>query len=279
MPILTETYKQTHLHDEWTAIYRDNSLQQTFNSELLNRVLAHLQLGSEVLFLDAGCGRGDHAVRLVERGYHGVGIDISATVLHRAKERVAAVNCAEKTRLDFVQGCLETLPFPNDSFGFVHCRGVLMHIPDWKAALRELCRVLKPNGSILVMENNDRSIEIKLLRLARAVMKSRSQMKETDGGVEFWSLSSGQPFLARVAKVESVTALIQECGVLPIGVLSGGFVDIGKIPFLWARNLAIEFNRFYSAANLTAGLSSGVAILGHKPGEERRQHACTAKAA
>ena len=71
---------------------------------------------------------------------------------------------------------------------------------------------------------------------------------------------------------ERVTALIRECGVLPINVLSGGFFDIGKIPFLWARNLAIEFNRFYSAAHLSARLSSGVAILGHKP-EEERQHA------
>ena len=265
MPILAETYKEPHLHDEWTATYRENALQQTFNSELLNRVLSYLQLGPETLFLDAGCGRGDHGIRLVEQGYHGVGIDISATVLHRAKVHVVAANCAEQARLDFVQGCLETLPFANDSFDFVHCRGVLMHIPDWKGALRELCRVLKPNGGILVMENNDRSVEIKLLRLARAVMKSHSQMKETDGGVEFWSVSNGQPFLARVAKVERVTALIRDCGVLPINVLSGGFFDIGRIPFLWARNLAIEFNRFYSAAHLSARLSSGVAILGHKP--------------
>jgi ubiquinone/menaquinone biosynthesis C-methylase UbiE len=266
MPILGETYKQPHLHDEWTAIYRDNARQQTFNSELLNRVLSYLQPGPETLFLDAGCGRGDHSIRLVERGYHGVGIDMSATVLHRAKELVVSVNCTEKARLDFVQGCLKTLPFADHSFDFVHCRGVLMHIPDWKAALRDLCRVLKPNGSILVMENNDRSIETKLLRLARVIMKSHSRMKETDGGVEFWSVSNEQPFLVRVAKVESVTALIQECGVSPIGVLSGGFFDIGKIPFLWARNLAIEFNRFYSAANLPARLSSGVAILGRKPG-------------
>jgi ubiquinone/menaquinone biosynthesis C-methylase UbiE len=278
MPILAETYKQPHLHDEWTAIYRDNPLQQTFNSELLNRVLSHLQPRPETLFLDAGCGRGDHAMRLVGRGYHGVGIDLSATVLHRAKERVAAVNCTE-TRLDFAQGCVETLPFANDSFGFVHCRGVLMHIPDWKAALRELCRVLKPNGSILVMENNDRSIEIKLLRLARAVMKSHSQMKEAEEGVEFWSANHGQPFLARVAKVERVTALLQECGVSPIGILSGGFFDIGRIPFGWGRNLAIEFNRFYGAAHLAAGLSSAVAILGRKPEEQVRQRACAAKAA
>jgi SAM-dependent methyltransferase len=266
MAILGDTYKQPNLHDEWTAIYRDNALQQTFNSELLNRVLSYLQPGPEALFLDAGCGRGDHAIRLLGRGYHGVGIDLSATVLHRAKELVVSVNRTEKARLDFVQGCLRTLPFANDSFGFVHCRGVLMHIPDWKASLRDLCRVLKPSGSILVMENNDRSIEIKLLRLARALMKSRSRLKETDGGVEFWSESNGQPFLIRVAKVESLTAVIQECGVSPITTLSGGFFDIGKIPFIWARNLAIEFNRFYSAANLPALLSSGVAILGRKTG-------------
>ena len=154
-----------------------------------------------------------------------------------------------------------------------------MHIPDWKAALRELCRVLKPDGRILVMESNDRSIEIKLLRLVRAVRKSQSQMRETDGGVEFWSTINRQPFVSRVAKVERVTALIQECGVLPIGVLSGGFFDIGKMPFLWARNLAIEFNRFYSAARLRAGLGSAVAILGRKPEVERRQQAGTAKAA
>jgi SAM-dependent methyltransferase len=227
---------------------------------MFDRILSYM-VGPKSLFLDAGCGRGDHATRLLKRGYRGFGIDISATVVRRAKE-----NCSEWAGLHFVQGPLEALPFANSSFDFVHCRGVLMHIPDWKAALRNLCRVLKPSGYILVAENNDRSIETKLVRMARAFMKPKSRITDTDGGLEFWSVVNGAPFLARAARVESITTLLRECGVLPILVLPAAFCDIGRIPLVWLRNLAIQFNRFYFIARLPARLSSGVIILGRKMG-------------
>ena len=263
MPILTGTYQDPQLHNDWTAIYRDNALQQRFNSEMLDRFLSFLQLRPGSVFLDAGCGRGDHAIRLLQRGYRGVGIDISGTVLRRAQEHVA-VHCDERSKFQLVRGCLEMLPFADCTFDFVHCRGVLMHVPDWKAALTNLCRVLKPNGCVLVMENNERSFQTKVLLAARALIKTSSRMTRTKEGLEFWSVINGQPFLVRVANTEHIKALIQDCGVKPLCMLSAGFFDIGRIPFSWARNLAIEFNRAYAAAHLPARLSSGVALLGRK---------------
>ncbi|HXZ30963.1 MAG TPA: hypothetical protein VEH30_01665 [Terriglobales bacterium] len=89
-------------------------------------------------------------------------------------------------------------------------------------------------------------------------------MTRTKEGLEFWSAINGQPFLVRMANTGHIKALIQDCGVKPLYMLSAGFFDIGTIPFSWARNLAIEFNRAYGAAHLPARLSSGVALLGRK---------------
>ena len=59
---------------------------------------------------------------------------------HRRESRKRVLG---RDRLTFQQGSLEALPFGDRRFDLVHCRGVLMHIPDWQAALRELCRVIK----------------------------------------------------------------------------------------------------------------------------------------
>lgn len=88
--------------------------------------------------LDAGCGMGD----LLERcpGLIRNGIDISADYLEVAKER----------GLNVTQGRLEKMPYEAAAFDLVVCTDVLEHVFDLNRVVRELLRVLKAGGVLIV---------------------------------------------------------------------------------------------------------------------------------
>ncbi len=87
--------------------------------------------------LDVGTGTGRAAIALAKAGAVATGVDASREMLavaeRRAKEEGAAVT--------FAAGDAHHLDFPDRSFDAVVCLRVLMHTPDWRASLRELCRV------------------------------------------------------------------------------------------------------------------------------------------
>jgi len=87
--------------------------------------------------LDVGTGTGRGALVLASRGAEVIGVDASAEMLAVAKRRAAAA------RLDitFVEGDAHRLAYEDRSFEIVMCLRVLMHTPDWRQSLAELCRV------------------------------------------------------------------------------------------------------------------------------------------
>lgn len=97
--------------------------------------------------LDAGCGTGEYALWFAEEGARVTGIDLSTGSLEEARSfaesaGVDAVRFEERSVLD--------TGFEEDSFDFVYCTGVLHHTPAPFRGFRELCRVLRPGGKILV---------------------------------------------------------------------------------------------------------------------------------
>jgi ubiquinone/menaquinone biosynthesis C-methylase UbiE len=107
-------------------------------------------------------------------------VDISENVLETARRDAALRGLASRT--SFVCQALEDLTFDDDTFDAVHCRGVLMHIPQWEKALASLCRVLKPGGRIAIMEGNDKSLEMAIVLAVRKVQARNSKMIKTEGG-------------------------------------------------------------------------------------------------
>ena len=87
--------------------------------------------------LDVGTGTGRAAIALARRGAVVTGVDASAEMLDVARRRAREEN-AEVT---FVRGDAHRLDFAERSFDAVVCLRVLMHTPDWRASLGELCRV------------------------------------------------------------------------------------------------------------------------------------------
>jgi SAM-dependent methyltransferase len=127
-----ETYDQSR-RDE-------HSLRATFE-----RYVSHLpwaELPEHARGVDIGCGSGRWARLAGERGVEVVGLDASFEALQVARRNEATPA--------LVQGGAADLPFRTGAFDFGFSLGVLHHLPDPGAALREARRVLQPGAPFLV---------------------------------------------------------------------------------------------------------------------------------
>ncbi|MDX6567649.1 MAG: demethylmenaquinone methyltransferase / 2-methoxy-6-polyprenyl,4-benzoquinol methylase [Gaiellales bacterium] len=109
-------------------------------------------LGNGANALDVCCGTGDLALalaRVVGRGGQVTGLDFSREMLERARRKPRQEGAAEIT---WVQGDATAMPFADNSFSAVTIGFGLRNLPDPEAGLRELARVVRPGGKVVVLE-------------------------------------------------------------------------------------------------------------------------------
>src|SRR5205085_4252473 len=95
--------------------------------------------------LDAACGTGDLALADVEAGAREVvGVDFSPRMLERARRKAPAI--------EWVQGDLLALPFPDGSFDAATVGFGVRNVADLERGLRELRRVLRSGGRLGILE-------------------------------------------------------------------------------------------------------------------------------
>jgi ubiquinone/menaquinone biosynthesis C-methylase UbiE len=252
------------IHEKWESIYRDNPLLDRRYDQIMDRIMAYIQPAPGAIFLDAGCGIGDHTARIARRGYKCVGVDISATILEKAKEKIQAFGLNSRVR--FVCQALEEMSLSGELFDVVHCRGVLMHIPDWKRALRNLCTILRPGGHIVILENNVKALYSRAYLFARGLLRNRvsSRLVETEDGAELWTDENGAPFVVRMANIDALIEALRESKVEPLHKFSTSLVGIEQLPSGWPRNAAIHLNHLVFLLRVPPTLCKGNAIIGKK---------------
>ena len=103
--------------------------------------------------LEAGCGTGAQTVAIAQRskGARIVAVDVSAASLAEARARVSA---AGLSNVEFRQADLLALPFAPASFDHIFLCFVLEHLPDPAATLAGLRPLLRPGGTITVIEGD-----------------------------------------------------------------------------------------------------------------------------
>ena len=107
---------------------------------VLGRVVADLPLAADARILDAGCGSGRNMVELARHGTV-TGVELSKTSVCLARARDAG---------EVIEGSVMEMPLDGDSFDLAASLDVIEHLEDDLGALRELRRVVKPGGSLLV---------------------------------------------------------------------------------------------------------------------------------
>ena len=150
---MTEKGKEK-LFDEWPEQYDrwfttpTGALVRKYEAELL---LDLLRPGRGETILDAGCGTGVFTLDILAFGVHVIGLDISLPMLRRAREKAGG------EPLQIVSGDMLYLPFSENFFDKVVSVTALEFIEDGQGAVRELFRVTKKGGSIVVATLNSLS--------------------------------------------------------------------------------------------------------------------------
>jgi SAM-dependent methyltransferase len=98
--------------------------------------------------LEIGLGEGSESERLIRKGACWSGVDLTAESVQRVKTRLAL---RELPYQELQQASVLDLPFPDDAFDVVFSHGVLHHVPDIMRAQREIHRVLRPSGDLIIM--------------------------------------------------------------------------------------------------------------------------------
>jgi len=126
--------------------------------------LAHPQPGQRAL--DLCCGTGDLALALARHGVQVTGLDFTESMLEVARSRASSLqNQAPAAVLHasrithhtsppphFVHGDAQRLPFPDNSFDIVTVGYGLRNLAHWETGLREMQRVAKPRGRLVVLD-------------------------------------------------------------------------------------------------------------------------------
>lgn len=229
------------IRDAWDAIaprFDRYTSEKTipFGEQLLGRV----ELGTGTRFLDVGAGSGALAIPAARRGADVVAVDLAPEMIARLDDRAHAEGFTLDGRV--MDG--QALDLPDDSFDIAASLNGVSLFPDLGAGLRELVRVVRPGGQVLIGAFGDprraEFITFFLAALQAAVPGSQPLPMDPP------------PLPFQVAEPQRLQQVLTEAG------LSG--VEIDTVTWRTTFASAQEFWDVVTASNpiavqLTAGLS------------------------
>ena len=110
--------------------------------QILESLKDHIDLRPSGRYLDIGCGTGNYTAGLNKIGGKWVGLDPSSHMLDLANKKDGSI--------DWIKGSAELLPFEKGAFDGVICTAAIHHFSDIEKAFREVDRVLRPNGKLVI---------------------------------------------------------------------------------------------------------------------------------
>jgi demethylmenaquinone methyltransferase / 2-methoxy-6-polyprenyl-1,4-benzoquinol methylase len=114
-------------------------------------LVSRLDVGPNDTVLDVATGTAAVAIELVRRtGCRVVGLDQSREMLETGRQRVETAGLADW--IELVEGAAERLSFEKASFDALTFTYLLRYVDDPQATMRELARVVKPGGTIAMLE-------------------------------------------------------------------------------------------------------------------------------
>jgi demethylmenaquinone methyltransferase / 2-methoxy-6-polyprenyl-1,4-benzoquinol methylase len=114
-------------------------------------LVSQVQVGPKDTVLDVAAGTAAVAIELTRRtGCRVVGLDQSPEMLEAGRRRIEAAGLED--RIELVEGAAERLPFEDASFEALTFTYLLRYVDDPGATMRELARVVRPGGTIAMLE-------------------------------------------------------------------------------------------------------------------------------
>lgn len=144
--------------EAWDALY-DERGPQLDNWKFIQRKLRVEELLANEKpgrLLDVGCGTGPMAPAFLQRGWEFHGLDIAPKMIEHARKRFAG-----EPRAKFYVGKIEQANFATNNFDAVIAMGLLEYLNDAElaVAMKEMARVLKPGGVMIISIIQPRSLD------------------------------------------------------------------------------------------------------------------------
>jgi ubiquinone/menaquinone biosynthesis C-methylase UbiE len=162
-----KTHDEIAMHREVAHMYRRRSrwdFAQDFQDERNEIMMSLAPQDAQLTAVDLGCGTGIMLDLLAKRFRRVVGLDASQEMLDGYDPDKLG------DELLLLRGDMAALPIADGSFDIVICRSALHHMDDEIGVLAEICRVLTPNGSLILGEPANDNV---VTRLARWWLKRR----------------------------------------------------------------------------------------------------------
>jgi ubiquinone/menaquinone biosynthesis C-methylase UbiE len=250
------------IHQEWLDDYLNPSID-SFYDLAFSKIISALDAKPGDKILDAGCGYCYHASRLASAGLAVTGVDFSAAALTAAKENLAQ----QGLEIDLREGNILDLPFEDESFPFVNCWGVLMHIPEVETALSELARVLKTGGRLALMENNHQSLHVRywergLNTIKKTLGRKVRERNFVSQGIEEWR---DEGLMVRKLDIEWLTKFYTDRGLKLVARLPGQFTEAyTAMPSKLLKKLIYRWNYSWLSRERSPKLAMGNILVFEK---------------
>lgn len=184
--------------------------------------------------LDIGCNDGRYTRLLSKHGFAAEGVDASDGSIRDAKER--------NPELSFHQGDAQDLPFNDDAFDSVVCLGLIQCLADWRQAIREAIRVLKPGGVALFETDRAFPLGENLIKCVACAMRRRMPLREINRLFRAHRVGGAGDAGQRKFPVAELIAFFQEIGVARI-VLHDPRKKVVFHDVIWAAAVTKQLRR------------------------------------
>jgi ubiquinone/menaquinone biosynthesis C-methylase UbiE len=240
--------REAQIQDYVSDFYEEQRYQlpyaRLYHDWLSQKILSSVVCKGRIL--DDGCGTGILSEALQEPGIELIGLDISRKMLMNASKRMKMLTMGDS----------ECLPFTDSAFDLVIGRSLLHHLSDPAKGVREIHRVLRTNGEMVVVDTN-RSL---ISALPRALAKRGEHFSDEHKNMSQSELLS---IISRYFRIDNV----YHFGFLAYPIAFPDIVKMGKcIPF--AKSLTkvlIKIDELFARIPLIRTQSWGVMIKSTKP--------------
>ena len=128
------------------------NVDKSWRRKAVRRLKKSLANISNQIILDVACGTADSTIQIAKTVENAkiIGIDISDGMLKIGEEKVEKLGLND--RIAFCKSCAENIEFQDDTFDAVFVAFGVRNFSDRSKGLTEILRVLKPNGTLMVLE-------------------------------------------------------------------------------------------------------------------------------
>ncbi len=147
----THSQQAANRFDQWADSYSEDRISSWFTF-YQSMAMSKLNLTEGHGFLDVGCGTGWAVRKAAKQLKFGksCGIDISSKMIENA---LAQTPNTENQNIEFQVANSEAIPYPDESFSSIICTFSIHHYQNPVRALLEMKRVLKQDGSIVILDS------------------------------------------------------------------------------------------------------------------------------